>query len=323
MPGFLSSKVLTAPQIPRVRVRRPLNGADLVPRLSTISQKFVVVIEPLDINVAGGMMVDELNGIPCGGRTVVSVNYPATPDPTSGSVAEDTAGGSIAVGMTALDAILRTPPVSQSIDVLVFGHSRGAQVASSWLRHHGNDANKPNPRYVKFLLTGNPERKYGGIPFAGRRGDAAVTPNNTPYAVQDLKIQYDGWADWPTTLPRPNWQSTQNAVQGMHTTHIADYKTHNPSDATMFYTENTTVYAMIPNNLPMFDAYRRNGQTALADRLQAQMQPIIETQYVRPEKPTQIPPPSVALTRPRQPVVRAPNHPPGRPSTIRPTRAWL
>lgn len=296
------SVLLTPSLTRRARSANRTQVADLVPsRAPTSAQKIVVIIEPLDLNVAGNMMVNELNGVPCRGRVIISVRYPATPDVSSGTTAEGTSGGSIAAGVAALDLILHTAPASMSTDVLVFGHSQGAQVASAWLRLHANDVNRPNPAYVRFLLTGNPERKYGGLPRF-----SAKTPNNTSYTVQDLKIQYDGWADWPTQLPRPNWQSLQNAAQGMYLTHNVDYLKHNPSDATMFYTENTTVYAMIPNNLPMFDANRKAGQNALADQLQAQYQPAIESQYVRPEKPLNPPPLSQpASPRPGQ-AARAP-----------------
>jgi len=248
-----------------------------------MSQNIVVVIEPLDISVDGNMMTSALRGIPCADRTVINVDYPAALDDANRTLAEGTAGGPISIGVAALDSILRTSPVSDSTDVLVFAYSIGAQVASAWLRLHANDIGAPDPRYVSFLLIGNPERKYGGIPAASSPDLAAITPNNTAYAVQDLKIQYDGWADWPTQLPRPNVQSTQNAMQGIHTTHVTDYMIRSLGEATMFYTENTTVYAMIPNDLPMFDGYRKAGQQILADKLQAQYQPLIETQYIRPE----------------------------------------
>lgn len=93
----------------------------------------------------------------------------------------------------------------------VFAHSLGAVVASYWIEHYGPSSLIPLAD-LDFILIGNPVRKYNGYyplhNFTVGHGlgndvvaDGTVMPTinieDSDYAVTDLALQYDGWADWP------------------------------------------------------------------------------------------------------------------------------
>jgi hypothetical protein len=215
----------------------------------------VLTLEPLDFNVLGNTLRLQLRGAPCRGRAVTKVDYPASFQATS-----------IDLGLQALREALTgvTGPK------LVFAHSQGAQVCSRWLREHAADPDAPPPSELSFLLIGNPLRKYGGYivgrpEVGGRTG--LPTPNDTPYAVTDLKLQYDGWADWPgdtASLPA-KW----NARTGQNKRHCYGYLSADPADPTrLVHRENTTSYVMIP----------ARPTVALLS------QTVIEKSYARPER---------------------------------------
>lgn len=80
--------------------------------------------------------------------------------------------------------------------VTVMGHSRGAEVAGTWLREYGRQANRPPAARLRFILLGNPRRVFGGDAKTGQ----TRTPNDTDYAVIDIARRWDGWANadnWP------------------------------------------------------------------------------------------------------------------------------
>lgn len=148
----------------------------------------------------------------------------------------------IAGGVTALNTKLN----STSGDIMVFGYSEGAQVATKWLRDYGISSPVTPTSRLSFLLIGNAERRYGG--FAYKHDNLAAIcdvdglpdplsdgTSTVPYAVTDFARQYDGFADFPSAsdiqqavdsvgaaLSDPlNWalralQDVTNAVIGAH-----------------------------------------------------------------------------------------------------------
>lgn len=188
------------------------------------------------------------------GTTVSRVSYPAAATRSS-----------ISSGVTALDTMIQ----STAGDLLVFGHSQFCQVVTRWLRERGEAADAADR--VRFLLIGNPLRKYGGYgvgrpEFDGRTG--LVTPNDTDYTVTDVKLRYDGWADNPTL---PGIWASLNAkldrfgINGNRAIHALGYRTANLDDpARKTYVENTTTYVMLPH-APLIPSWR------------------IESSYARPE----------------------------------------
>jgi len=192
----------------------------------------VLTLEPLDYNLGGNTLISELRGVPCAGRAVVKVNYPA-------SLGKD----SIDNGVSALDELIRSTPGPK----LVFGHSQGAQVASRWLRTHADGPGAPPGEDLSFLFIGNPLRKYGGF-IVGRPEVDGVTGlptlNDTRYAVTDITLQYDGWADAPT---EPGALAALNAVEGKFARHSRGYFTADADDPNRkTYQENTTTYVLLP-----------------------------------------------------------------------------
>lgn len=213
----------------------------------------VLTLEPLDFNVLGNTLRFQLRGKPCAGDKVVKVDYPA-------SFAKD----SINEGVEALDRALR----SFTGPKLVFGHSQGAQVASRWLRRNADKEVIPD---VRFLLIGNPLRKYGGFivgkPEVG--GEIGLpTPNDTPYPVTDVTVQYDGWSDIPTKK-RPSLLAKLNATVGKNGRHCYGYVTADIDDPKRkTFVENTTWYVLLPGKpvIPFVP------------------QSLIEKSYARPER---------------------------------------
>lgn len=193
----------------------------------------VLTLEPLDFNMIGNSLVQNLQGLPTRGHKVIKVQYPAS-----------FAATSIDQGVAALDTLVKNTAGYK----LVYGHSQGAQVASRWLRTHATDSNAPAANTMEFLFIGNPLRKYGGYiigkpEVGGQTG--LPTLNNTQYNVTDVKLQYDGWCDQPT---RYNVFAKANASIGMGKQHCFGYRTADLNDpARKTYQENTTLYVMLPS----------------------------------------------------------------------------
>jgi hypothetical protein len=84
------------------------------------------------------------------------------------------------------------------------GHSEGAQVEDDWLRSYGPTSDI-DPASVTFILTGDPEGKYGGCMTIPNSGCTAAYggrgfPADTRYTVKVVIRQYDFWADCPNNL---------------------------------------------------------------------------------------------------------------------------
>ena len=94
------------------------------------------------------------------------------------------------------DYIRRTPGKK-----IVFGYSRGAQIASEWLRTYAGRADAPPAADLSFVLIGNLQRRFGGS--MGRTLDGhqlEPTPDYTQYKVVDFSRRWDGWSNgdnWP------------------------------------------------------------------------------------------------------------------------------
>ena len=201
--------------------------------MNELSAPTVLTIEPLDYNAFGNTMTRQFGGSVTSGKNVIQVRYPAS-----------LAAHSIERGVSALNDLLRSTPG----EVLVFAHSQGAQVVSRWLRRYAAAQDAPDPDRVSFLLIGNLLRKYGGSGVGTREVDKVIalpTPNDTPYRVVDVKLQYDGWADKPTT---PRLWANLNALKGKFAIHSLGYRKADLADpGRKQYRENTTLYVMLPH----------------------------------------------------------------------------
>lgn len=209
----------------------------------------VLTLEPLDFNILGNTLKLQLRGKPCYNRTVIKVDYPA-----------NFQAKSIDLGVEALDKAVRTVEGPK----LVFAHSQGAQVCSRWMRKTVGEF-IPD---LSFLLIGNPLRKYGGYIIGKPEVGGEIgkpTPNDTPYSVMDVKMQYDGWADVPD---KSGVLAQLNAAQGRSKRHCYGYLTADLDDpGRKVYQENTTMYVMLPGK-PVIPV----------------PQSVIEKSYERPER---------------------------------------
>lgn len=111
---------------------------------------------------------------------------------------------------------------------IVVGHSLGAQIASQWLRQYGI-SQTGKAATVSFILTGNPERRYGGranIPIWNCNGAVnRYTRDDTAFSVKDVTRQGDGWGNWPAASNIFNTNGydffkVATAFIGMFTTHV-------------------------------------------------------------------------------------------------------
>lgn len=127
-----------------------------------------------------------------GGNTARRIIYPASLDVNS-----------IPAGVAALDAAIREELDADPLaEVVVEGHSEGAQVAGEWINAHADDVDAPDAARLSFVLTGNPQRALGRIP--GRLSPGGVPllaiRDDTQYTVTDIARRYDGWCNndnWP------------------------------------------------------------------------------------------------------------------------------
>lgn len=195
----------------------------------------VLCLEPAFFPVMKTWMKDYAT---TGDRFYEKVRYPNIPNARNA-----------AAGVRALDEALHR----STGQVVVFGHSMGAQVAAKWLREKGPSSTVAVSR-VRFLLAGNPERKYGGalcVPSTPKLwgvytvrasyGGPGV-PDDTPYTVIDYARQYDWWADHPT-VPNPSKEALRNASMEIH----CDYWNVGLDDPDVLsYTEGTRTYLLKP-----------------------------------------------------------------------------
>lgn len=161
----------------------------------------------------------------------VKIPYPNTPSNFNATT-----------GMNNLDMWLRN---AGSQTVIVVGHSEGSQVACKWLREIA-PTSSVSPARVQFVLTGNPERRYGGsigmmqgapktilqqpgwtggvwfppsmsiAAYASHTGEFPGVPLDTPFSVFDLARQYDHYADYPSSSTSVSTAASQNASTKIH-----------------------------------------------------------------------------------------------------------
>lgn len=234
----------------------------------------IYTIEPLDFNLIDAMAMLFQGRCSAAGAECRQVPTSASPDPSHlfGVPGEF---GPISLGADSLDATLRANGADAHHPILVFAYSQGAQVAGFWLRNLSADADSyAPPATTSFLLVGDPENTYGPwwLP---------KVPTTTPYHVTEFWKEYDGWADWPSD---PNPLAVANAIAGMMFIHPTAYFSMNPDDPNdIIWTDGNMTYVMAPTaDLPLLDPLRWLGLTSVADELNAQWKPIVDSAYTRP-----------------------------------------
>lgn len=109
--------------------------------------------------------------------------------------------------------------------VYIMGHSMGAQVVVYWLRVYAPTSTFDRTR-MQFIVTGNPERKYGGAArvinrpnFLGRivQGDYGGNGflDTVIYNVLDIAWQWEWWCDQPNKTVVTS-KAKNNCDQNIH-----------------------------------------------------------------------------------------------------------
>jgi hypothetical protein len=239
-------------------VALPTAGAAIEPPLPTPAT--VLTLSPVQ-----GYIQDTLQGSVCRSpNTCVPVDY--FPFYTSGGVT--------ALG-TAIDTSIGAMAEHHKGEVVVFGYSHGAQVATQWLVEHANDPDAPSSEQLLFVLMGNANRAYGGANVPAGK----VMPQ-TQYHVIDISRQYDYVSDVPNGPF--NLVAAANALAGF-ALGLHDYTDVDINDpANTVWTEGNTTYVFVPTeNLPLLEPLRWVGLHPLADELNGPMKEIVEQGYDR------------------------------------------
>jgi hypothetical protein len=188
-------------------------------------------------------------------------------------------------GVTLLGAAIN----STSGPIIVFTYSQGGQVAEQWLKQNANAPNAPSPANLTFILLGNSTRAYGGSlvePAGGVGSPSAEVWPQSQYQVIDVARQYEYSADYPNNPLSPFYGlAIVNAIAGgwyLHDyTAVDNLSAINDPANTVWKVGNIT-YVLIPTpNLPLLDGLRQLGLPALADQLQAQLKPLVDSAYNR------------------------------------------
>lgn len=237
----------------------------------------IYTLEPLDFNLIDAMALLFQGRCAEFGSGCQQVPTLAAPDFSHvfGTLGEI---GPISLGAATLNTTLQansSAANAANTPVLVFGYSQGAQIAGFWLRNYSATASSyAPPSSTSFLLVGDPENTYG-LPWLPR------VPTTTPYHVTEFWQEYDGWADWPQD---PNVLAVANALAGMMFIHPLAYFSLDPNDPSdITWTDGNMTYVMAPTaELPLLDPLRWIGLTSVADELNAQWKPIVDSAYTRP-----------------------------------------
>lgn len=86
---------------------------------------------------------------------------------------------------------------AQAGEKIVISAQWGSIIVSLWL-HDKGPTSAINPAEIEFIVASNPVRKLGGA----MHDPSYEIPDATPFTVNDVALQYDGWADWPENLPQ-------------------------------------------------------------------------------------------------------------------------
>lgn len=174
-------------------------------------------------------------------------------------------------GYTALKQALS----ETSGDVVIMAYSQGAVIGTRWLINDASTApESPDSLYV--VLLGNQSQSLNGWSTIS---GGVKTPNDGKYKVVDVCRQYDPLCDYPNIAGLP---AIMNALAGYTQLH-GNYTNVDVNDPNNWVrTVGNTTYVLVPTEqLPMFTWMRRIGLAAMADQLDAQWKPVIESSYER------------------------------------------
>lgn len=198
---------------------------------------------------------------------------------------------SVAQGVTILHNTIEQQ-LDDGNNVVVFGHSQGAAIASQEMQYLAGlpDGERPDPTQLAFVLTGDPNNPNGGIleRFAGLSlpsmgiSFSGATPVDTPYPTDIYTLEYDGFADFPK-YPL-NVLADLNAGAGILFVHgtYPDLTSGDMASASDLGTFGNITYHMIPTeNLPLLDPVRIIPVLGkpIADLLQPDLKVLVDLGY--------------------------------------------
>lgn len=174
-------------------------------------------------------------------------------------------------GYTALKQALS----ETSGDVVIMAYSQGAVIGTRWLINDASTAPQ-SPDLLYVVLLGNQSQSLNGWSTIS---GGVKTPNDGKYKVVDVCKQYDPLCDYPNVAGLP---AIMNALAGYTQLH-GNYTNVDVNDPNNWVrTVGNTTYVLVPTEqLPMFSWMRRIGLSAVADQLDAQWKPVIESSYER------------------------------------------
>ena len=317
--GLLAGGLVLAPPTPSAAPGAPMTDADVSLAAS------IIFIDGHDYPYGSERMADEITGqyqydfqpctTPCTHLTppttskFIFINQPQQYPGTLGLVDGPTAptgDQSVAMGQTAIHALIGQQIKTGNTPVTVVAYSEGAVAAS-----HEVSAWQPTSP-VAFVLIGDPERPNGGIlarmpagtyiPVLGITGGNATPATGAPVVM--VTRQYDGVADAPVYVG--NVLADVNALLGAYYLHgNGNYFDVDPNAAGNIVTTSANgnmtdiLVPAAPGALPLFVPLAQAGvPQAILVALDPAVRAIIETGYDRTGDPSQqvmfafLPPPS-------------------------------
>lgn len=244
--------------------------------------------------------------------TVVGVPWPGQMAPWNGDL---TLGESVSVGLQNMDAAIRAQLLSDpNGKIIVVGASGTTFVVNEEMRLLASSGNAPDPSQISFIVLGDANRGA----FAAAQGqtlpifdyNVPVIPV-TPYNITVVKGEYDGIGDWPDRWW--NLLAVANAMAGtgllqqlipediVNEYHLEDWgSVHKESmfvDLSTVPAQNvtttrnadggyTTTYVVPSPDLPLLRPLAGLGvPQGTIDALEAVLRPMIDSAYVRNDRP--------------------------------------
>ena len=200
----------------------------------------------------------------------------------------------LATGADELDRQVRAAYAADPDGVIVVTSlSQGTGVAQELQRRYANDPTAPPADKLRFVEMGSPFRGIGSLVPEGITVPGvdwtAQRPPASPYHVDDVIGEYDGWRDVPKNLLNP--LAVANAIMGTDTVHspsaLRDKEgARNLGTKTNSAGGTTTTWLTPTKDLPLTKPLRDTekfltGKTTNTDGLDRVLRPMIDDAYDR------------------------------------------
>jgi hypothetical protein len=205
---------------------------------------------------------------------------------------------SVDQGRQILDHAIHEQVDDNGNNLAVLGYSQSAVISSVELDDLADDGNPVDHDKLHFSLIGNPSSPNGGflerfdglnVPSLGIHATGA-TPPDTPYDVDIISQEYDGWTDFPQ-YPI-NLLADLNAFAGIRTVHgtypdLTDDQLDKQfqMETSDGYDGNTSYYMIPHDSLPLTDLVREIPVVGkpMADLFEPALTQIVNLGYDNPD----------------------------------------